>query len=85
MRVLGEWAQEALCAQVDPDTWFPDKGGTTKPAKQVCRGCSVRRACLQYAIENDLQFGVFGGLSGRERRKLHYAFNGGRITLADVL
>ena len=65
-----DWTDLALCAQADPEAWFPEKGGTTKPAKQICRTCEVRTECLEYALVNDIRFGVWGGFSERERRKM---------------
>ena len=60
----------ALCAEIDPELWFPEKGQPNRPAKQVCASCPVRTACLQYALEHSERFGVWGGLSERERRRL---------------
>jgi len=67
--VMG-WQERALCAQTDPEAFFPEKGGSTREAKKVCVGCEVRAECLEYALENDERFGIWGGLSERERRKL---------------
>lgn len=64
------WQERALCAQTDPEAFFPEKGGSTREAKRVCTGCDVRSECLDYALENDERFGIWGGLSERERRKL---------------
>ncbi|WP_432762022.1 WhiB family transcriptional regulator [Saxibacter everestensis] len=64
------WQDEALCAQTDPEAFFPEKGGSTREAKRVCTTCDVRSECLEYALENDERFGIWGGLSERERRKL---------------
>jgi len=64
------WQERALCAQTDPETWFPEKGGSTREAKAICRACEVRPECLEWALANDEQFGVAGGLSARERRVL---------------
>ena len=65
-----EWQDRALCAQTDPEAFFPEKGGSTREAKRVCRSCEVRAECLEFALENDERFGIWGGLSERERRKL---------------
>ncbi|OCB15104.1 hypothetical protein A5689_26990 [Mycobacterium intracellulare subsp. yongonense] len=65
-----DWINDALCPQVDADTFFVDKGESTKPAKSVCALCPVRAECLQYALDHDERFGVWGGLSERERRRL---------------
>ena len=64
------WMRDALCAQTDPESFFPEKGGSTREAKKVCVGCEVRSECLEYALANDERFGIWGGLSERERRKL---------------
>ena len=55
------WQRQALCAQTDPEAFFPEKGGSTKDAKQVCRSCQVRDLCLQWALEHDERFGIWGG------------------------
>lgn len=67
------WQVDALCAQTDPEAFFPEKGGSTRDAKRVCESCVVRRDCLDYAMENDERFGIWGGLSERERRRLRRA------------
>ncbi len=64
------WQVDALCAQTDPEAFFPEKGGSTRDAKRICTTCDVRDQCLEYALQNDERFGIWGGLSERERRKL---------------
>lgn len=64
------WQELALCAQTDPEAFFPEKGGSTREAKRVCLSCEVRQECLEYALGNDERFGIWGGLSERERRRL---------------
>ena len=64
------WQERSLCAQTDLEAFFPEKGGSTREAKKVCVGCEVRSECLEYALANDERFGIWGGLSERERRKL---------------
>jgi len=64
------WQTDALCAQTDPEAFFPEKGGSTRDAKRICASCDVRSECLEYALANDERFGIWGGLSERERRKL---------------
>jgi WhiB family redox-sensing transcriptional regulator len=64
------WQDRALCAQTDPEAFFPEKGGSTREAKRVCRSCDVRSECLEYALGHDERFGIWGGLSERERRRL---------------
>ncbi|HEY0118460.1 MAG TPA: WhiB family transcriptional regulator [Cellulomonas sp.] len=67
---LLSWQERALCAQTDPEAFFPEKGGSTREAKKVCTQCEVRSECLDYALAHDERFGIWGGLSERERRKL---------------
>src|ERR1700687_4569681 len=59
------WQDRSLCAQTDPEAFFPEKGGSTREAKRVCRSCEVRAECLEYALENDERFGRGGGGGGR--------------------
>lgn len=68
-----EWKQLGLCSQVDPDLWFPEKGGSAREPKRICQDCPVRAQCLEYALETDQRFGVWGGTSERERRKIKRA------------
>ncbi len=64
------WRLEALCAETDPEAFFPEKGGSTREAKRVCAGCPVRMQCLEFALAGDERFGIWGGLSERERRRV---------------
>ena len=64
------WQERALCAQTDPEAFFPEKGGSTREAKRVCLSCDVRGECLEYALAHDERFGIWGGRSERERRRL---------------
>jgi WhiB family redox-sensing transcriptional regulator len=59
-----EWQDLANCLGVDPDLFFPERGASTKEAKEVCRGC------LEYALGNGEKFGIWGGMSERERRRI---------------
>jgi WhiB family redox-sensing transcriptional regulator len=65
----GEWRERALCAQTDPEAFYPEQGGSTREAKKVCLGCEVKDKCLAYALENDERYGIWGGLSRRQRVK----------------
>lgn len=65
-----EWADQALCAEVDAELWFPEKGGSSRAAKMICRRCEVRADCLQFALDRNEPFGIYGGLTERERRRL---------------
>lgn len=65
-----EWQERGLCAQVDPELFFPEKGQSTKAAKQVCMACDVRGVCLEDALARGERFGIAGGKSERERRTI---------------
>ena len=67
------WQDQANCLGVDPDLFFPERGASTREAKEVCRGCVVREDCLEYALTNGEKFGIWGGMSERERRRLRRA------------
>lgn len=69
-RQVRNWQNKANCMGVDPDLFFPERGASTREAKEVCRGCVVREDCLEYALANGEKFGIWGGLSERERRRL---------------
>lgn len=64
------WMLEARCLDADPEAFFPDRGGSTEEAKAICDMCPVRSDCLEYAVTNDIKFGIWGGTSVRERRRL---------------
>lgn len=68
---LGPWVEDALCAQTDPEAFYPDSALSGAPeAKAVCRACPVRLECLTHALEADEMHGIWGGLSSTERRRL---------------
>jgi WhiB family redox-sensing transcriptional regulator len=67
------WQARANCMGVDPELFFPERGASTREAKEVCRGCVVREDCLEYAIANGEKFGIWGGMSERERRRVRRA------------
>jgi WhiB family redox-sensing transcriptional regulator len=69
------WQEGALCAQTGADFFFPAPGASTREAKRLCGACDGREACLAYALTNDERFGVWGGLSEKERQQLRR--NGG--------
>jgi hypothetical protein len=60
----------ALCSQTDPEAFFPEKGGSSREAKKICARCPIKLRCLEVALANDERFGIFGGLSERERRRI---------------
>lgn len=66
----GDWVKRAACRGTSPDLFFPTRGESTAEAKAVCADCHVRTQCLDYALTNCEKFGVWGGLSERERRRI---------------
>lgn len=67
------WQERGTCKEVDPEIFFPEKGGSTREAKAVCQRCPVRDACLEEALASDERFGIWGGFSERERRRMKRA------------
>lgn len=66
-----EWMTAGLCAQVDPELFFPDKGQSSKEAKRICAACPVQAQCLDYALKAGYEItGIWGGTSGFERRQM---------------
>jgi hypothetical protein len=73
-----DWQHMALCAETDPDAFFPDLGESTKAARQICGDCPVRLRCLEHAITNNEQHGIWGGLAPRERQQIRNKRYGAR-------
>jgi len=66
-----EWMAGGLCAEVDPELFYPEGGESNRDAKRICGGCEVRPECLAYALAHRERFGVWGGTTVRERRRMH--------------
>lgn len=64
------WQNLANCLGVDPDLFFAERGASTREAKEVCRGCVVRDECLEYALVNREDFGIWGGMSEKQRKRI---------------
>lgn len=60
----------ALCAQTDPDAFFPDQGEDPGPALKICQRCPIKTECLEYALAADERYGVWGGVSANQRRRI---------------
>lgn len=73
------WMEDALCAQTDPDIFYPEKGGSTAPATSVCNNCMVRDECLEYAVSNDIRHGIWGGTSDNDRKRMARERKIGRV------
>jgi WhiB family redox-sensing transcriptional regulator len=69
-RFAARWRELAACRGTDLEVFFPERGQSAEPARQVCAGCPVRQPCLDYAITNRIAYGIWGGLTERERRAL---------------
>jgi WhiB family transcriptional regulator, redox-sensing transcriptional regulator len=71
----GPWAERALCAQADPDAWYPEHRAQAVVAKRICAACPVRAQCLEYALSGadtwrGITTGIWGGTTPRERSRL---------------
>jgi WhiB family redox-sensing transcriptional regulator len=69
-RFAARWRELAACRGTDLGLFFPGRGESAGPARQVCAACPVRQPCLEYAISNRIAYGIWGGLTERERRAL---------------
>ena len=69
-RFATRWRELAACRGTDLEVFFPERGESAGPARQVCAACPVRQPCLDYAITNRITHGIWGGLTERERRAL---------------
>jgi WhiB family redox-sensing transcriptional regulator len=66
----GEWISRGACKGMNPDLFFPERGVDVRAAKAVCARCDVADECAQYALDNTIRSGIWGGLSERERREI---------------
>jgi WhiB family redox-sensing transcriptional regulator len=64
------WQDDANCKGANADLFFPERGASTRTAKGICRECQVRVECLEFAITTGEKFGIWGGMSERERRRV---------------
>ena len=74
-----EWTNQAACRGMGPAVWFPGRGEQTAHLKDICSGCPVAADCLQYALDNDIKHGIFGGMSERQRRRIRSDRYHGRV------
>ncbi len=78
IRIPGQWAERVLCAQADPDVWYPEHHALIARAKRICATCPVRAECLEYALSGadtwrGITTGIWGGTTPRERSRLRQA------------
>ena len=64
------WMSHGNCAHRDPSMFFPSDGVGVEIARKACEGCPVKTQCLEYAIAERIDHGVWGGTSERERRRI---------------
>jgi WhiB family redox-sensing transcriptional regulator len=64
------WMASGLCAQAKPSVFFPSDGVGVEVARKICASCPVKEPCLEYALEQRIDHGVWGGCSERERRRI---------------
>ena len=69
-RFAARWRQQAACHGTNLDLFYPERGQSAGPGRQVCARCPVRQPCLEYALSNRISSGIWGGLTERERRPL---------------
>lgn len=67
------WRDDAACIGFPFAIFFPERGETTRPAKEICATCTVRWECLEYAFVFREKHGIWGGTSGRDRRRIRRA------------
>ena len=73
-RFAARWRELAACRGADLEVFFPGRGESAGPTRQVCAACPVRQPCLDYAVSNRITHGIWGGMTERERRPLQSAW-----------
>jgi len=67
---MENWKDKAECLDADPDIFFPPEGVNIHQARAVCARCPVQEECLEYALKHNIEFGVWGGMSRKEREQI---------------
>jgi WhiB family redox-sensing transcriptional regulator len=62
--------EHGLCAQIDPEMFYPEAGGSARPAKRICEHCPVTFDCLTWALAHNEKFGIWGGTAPKDRDKM---------------
>ena len=74
------WMQKGKCRELPPETFFPSDGVGVEIARRICADCPVKEPCLEYALYNRIEHGVWGGASERERRRIARRRRGVAVT-----
>jgi WhiB family transcriptional regulator, redox-sensing transcriptional regulator len=74
------WMAEGKCREHPPQTFFPSDGMGVEVARRICADCPVKQPCLDYALDNRIEHGVWGGTSERGRRRITRARGGSELT-----
>lgn len=64
------WMAQGVCAQTDPEAFFPERGGAWAAAIRICQQCPVRAVCLQYALDHDERIGIWGATTANQRKAM---------------
>lgn len=67
------WIDRAACRNENPDLFFPERGESSREAKDICRPCPVKVECIDYAMRHRITYGIWGGLSERQRKTMRRA------------
>lgn len=70
---LGPWARHANCTDMDTDDFYPETGNVPTRAMKACAACVVRHQCLEHALDHGELYGVWGGTTPEQRRRLRKA------------
>lgn len=65
-----DWMAQGLCDELHPSTFFPSDGVGVERARKICAACTMQARCLEYALMNRIDHGVWGGTSERQRRRI---------------
>jgi WhiB family redox-sensing transcriptional regulator len=80
-----DWMARGLCTSISPSTFFPSDGAGVEVARKICATCPVKEECLEHALVNRIDHGVWGGCSERERRRILKRRRIGRAATAVTL
>ena len=70
INLVDPWRAQAACRGMDANWFHPVRGGSVAAQREVCAGCPVKADCLQYALDNNINVGIYGGTTDKDRRKI---------------